>query len=130
MNRDSSDLLKVKQYMADNNPFRSVDSEKLISLSTGVIATPDDNVTCDDAEMAGFELHQKWNSKAYTDVSVRKCDTVKTLAHMTNICRVAEHHINIDVNELFHRPIIVGQRSIDIVQFFKFLQQFHHALAR
>jgi len=120
MNRDRNDLMKVKQYVADNSPFRFLDTDNLLSLSTGVIATPDDNVTCDDAEMVGLQLHQKWDSKVYSDVSVRKRDTVKTLAHMTNVCRVGKDQINIDVNKLFHRLIIVGQRSIDIVQFFRF----------
>jgi len=42
--RDTKDLQKVKEYLVDSNPFRFFDADNLISLQSGVIAVPSDNV--------------------------------------------------------------------------------------
>lgn len=44
MKRDVVNLVKVKVYLIDNDPFRFSDSENLIGLSLGVVARPRDNV--------------------------------------------------------------------------------------
>jgi len=57
--RDSADTAKVKDCLVDNSPFRFCDSTKLVSLFSGAVAGPDDNVTCDVAEEVGLRIHQK-----------------------------------------------------------------------
>jgi len=56
----------------------------------------------------------------YSDISAKKRDQVRTLAHLTNSCSVGKDQINIDVNRLFHRLVVVAERSTDVVGFFRF----------
>lgn len=51
--RDVVNLVKVKVYLIDNDPFRFSDSENLIGLSSGVVARPHDSDTCGNAEDVG-----------------------------------------------------------------------------
>jgi len=118
--RDLKDLQKVQEYLLDSNPFRFVDINNLISLQSGVIAVPSDNVTCDVAEEVGCKIHEKWNNMKYSDISARKHDKVKTLAQLSNTCVVGSDHISVDVTRLFHRLIIVAERSMELAKFFRF----------
>jgi len=55
--RDVSDLHEVITYFFENNLFRFSDEDKLISLSSGVVA--DETVNCDNADEIGFEIQSK-----------------------------------------------------------------------
>ena len=61
--RDVSDLHKVITYLCQNSPFRFSDEDKLISLSSGVVA--DETVNCDNADEIGFEIQSRWDNKKF-----------------------------------------------------------------
>lgn len=58
VHRDWFDRQKIVDYFADKSPFRFCDPPKLISLSSGVVAGADDDVTCDTAEDVAVEFRR------------------------------------------------------------------------
>jgi len=120
MQRDLKDLAKVKEYLIDNNPFRFCDADNLVSLKSGVVAVPSDNVTCDVAEETGSKIHQKWDGMKFVEIVASKRDKVKTLADLSNKCVVGSDHFSVDVSKLFHRLVIVAERSMELRKFFQF----------
>ena len=120
MNRDEADLRKVKNCLFDNSPFRFVDAENLVSLSSGVVAHPGDGVTCDIAEEVGFKIQQSWDDSQLLNICGKRRDQIKTLADLTTSSTIGGKIANVDVNSLFHRLLILGERSIDVRSFFQF----------
>ena len=53
--RDNDDLRKIYAWFNKHNPFTSNNS--LRSLSSGLTATENDNMNCDDAESVGKNIH-------------------------------------------------------------------------
>ena len=84
MRRDASDLEKLTKFFTSNSPFWYADSVRLVSLASGIAATADDNVTCDEADNIGSDIMAQWSNIAYKDVMLSKRDTVCTLANMYN----------------------------------------------
>jgi hypothetical protein len=120
MVRDKADMQKVREYVTANSPFRFVDASRLISLSTGVSAGPEDGVTCDVADEIGYNLQQSWNNVDYGSVVVHKNSRVKTLANVHNLYKVDDGNEHIDANSLFHRLVVLVQRSDDQAACFEF----------
>jgi hypothetical protein len=76
--RDTLDMQKLTKYFILKSPFRFIDSERLISLISGVSAGPDDWVTCDTPDEVGFEIQQSWDGKTYAEVQLHKAAGVRT----------------------------------------------------
>ena len=68
MKRDQADLTKVENCLFDNSPFRFLDAENLVSLSSGVVACANDGVTCDIAEEVGFGIQQSWDGSEFVNI--------------------------------------------------------------
>src|SRR6218665_1082066 len=54
--RDLRDLYKVKDYFKVYSPFRFDSTDRLVSLSSGVVASSGDCINCDKADEVGFLL--------------------------------------------------------------------------
>ena len=79
MRRDFQDRCKLKNYLQLYSPFRFAKADKLITLSSGVIASSEDIVNCDRADEIGFEAQQRWDNAYYGDVSFKKAIQVKNM---------------------------------------------------
>lgn len=110
--RDVSDLHKVITYLCQNSPFRFSDEDKLISLSSGVVA--DETVNCDNADEIGFEIQSRWDNKKFGEMKLSKSDQVRTFATVVHTCSVGNETIAMDPNSLFHRLIVMAERCGDI----------------
>jgi len=55
MRRDLMDMETMKRHLTVYSPFRFLDAEQLLTLSSGVAAGPKDNVNCDTADVIGLE---------------------------------------------------------------------------
>lgn len=120
MRRDWVDFQKLVSYLQQNSPFRFADSERLISLSSGVVATDKDCVTSDCAEEIGLKIQESWDGKQFTGITYQRSKKIKTLADIQNTCKVAGEQIIIDFNSLFHRLIVMAERSGDIKTYFAY----------
>jgi hypothetical protein len=120
MVRDNADVNKVMEYLTTNSPFRFVDSSRLVSLSTGVTAGPEDGVTCDVADEVGMHLQRLWDDGNYGSIVVHKNSRVKTLANMHNLYKMEGENEHMDANSLFHRLVVLVQRSDDQAACFDF----------
>ena len=70
--RDWSDMSTLTAYVSNNCPFRFSDNSRLISLSLGVVASPDDKVSCDCAEEIGWDIHKQLDSRKFTLAKLHK----------------------------------------------------------
>ena len=50
--RDHTDMLKLIGWFEEHSPF-DMTQPSLRSFASGVTATPDDNINCDEAEQVG-----------------------------------------------------------------------------
>ena len=124
MQRDKVDLHKVLTFLQSNNPFL-FSGTHLVSLYSGVVASDEQSVNCDSAEEVGKQIHEKWNGMKLADITGKKQDQVKTFAQLVNGCKIDKEHINIDVNRLFHRLLVIAERSNDVSSYFDYeLTQF------
>jgi len=117
MKRDSADLTKILTWFEANSPFDVVDP-RLRSLTSGVAASDDDCINCDRAEEVGEAIMKKMDGQAYTEVVLRKCDQVKTLAQLRTVAIPTARSINIDQSVLFSRLLIILSRHQDMAPYF------------
>ena len=64
INRDNEDLNKLIEFLDQHNPFNQSD-DRLCSISSGVIASDEDEINCDQAEKVGehfYSVPVKWSS--------------------------------------------------------------------
>ena len=111
MQRDVADFTKVKQYLNMYSPFRFVDNKRLVSLSSGVIASDQDWVNCEQADKIGFDIQEKRDKCNYGDITLKKSEQVKTMAHLTIASSIGDEKVYIDPSTLFHRLVIVDERD-------------------
>jgi hypothetical protein len=117
-NRDCRDMQKVLDWLDCNDPF-VVGDGKLHSLSSGLMAG-DDSITCDDAETVGSAIHQKMDDICFTDVVMKKSNQVRTLSHLQKLPPGAKKALAIHDTSLFHRLVILAERSGNIPSYFAF----------
>ena len=115
--RDCKDMQTVLDWLEANNPL-ATDDNRLRSLSSGLVATDENNITCDNADEVGETIQKKWNEVDFTDVVCKKSDQVRPLALLQKLCTSGKKPILIDANSLFHRLVILVERSEDIPSYF------------
>ena len=120
MRRDASDLEKLTKFFTSNSPFRYADSFRLVSLASGIAATADDNVTCDETDNIGSEIMERWSNITYKDMTLPKRDMVRTLANMYNTYRFDDGCAEIDANILFHRLVVLAQQQASVAEQFAY----------
>ena len=76
--RDYQDCKKVKAFLEVYSPFNFVDETRLVSLCSGVVVGPEDEVDCERAECIGNALQTKWDGMSFVDLSLKRADQIKT----------------------------------------------------
>jgi len=117
--RDCRDLKKVLDWLEINNPFFS-GNDCLRSLSSGLVAGDDDNINCDSAEEVGEAIQKKWNDRIFSEITSKKADQVRTLRNLQKMCIIGQKPVLMDANSLFHRLVILVERSEDIPSYFSY----------
>ena len=80
--RDMQDQQKTIAWFESHNPF-AWPNPSLSSLSSGLTTeVKGDGINCYDTEMIGTEISNKMTGRYFTDIVVRKDDTVTTLLHL------------------------------------------------
>ena len=67
MSHDFTDLNQMLVYFAQNLPFDMSESH-LCSISSGLVASDTDAITCDTADDVGSKIMVNMDNHAFTDV--------------------------------------------------------------
>ena len=118
-NRDSEDLEKVLAWFKDNNPF-DLEYTALRSLSSGVTATVQDNINCDEAEIIGETIQIKID-EMNSGVSIKRNDRVRTLICLQKSVKIAdETPIHIKPSVLFGRLTLLVRNQDERSHYFEY----------
>ena len=119
MNRDMVDLNKIKGYLLRYSPFRYLDTDRLISLSSG-LAGQGDAINCDEADSVGSLVHKNWDNERYCAIKLQKPDKIITLAHLIQSVTGKQAKVSMDPNCLFTRLIMLAYQNNRVREFFNF----------
>ena len=112
-------MLKVLTWLDHNDPFSLADG-RLRCISTGLTASDDDCINCDSAEEVGALMQDKVTGVSVADAPFRKADQVKTLQLLASPCHIQNKAVMIDTAGLFHRLILLVERSADVAKYFEY----------
>ena len=91
--RDNDDVRKIHTWFNKYNPFDSNNS--LRSLSSGLMATENDNINCDDAKSVGKNIHAGLDNVCVENAKIRWKDQLKTLEYL---------HLGVKIDSMNVRP--------------------------
>jgi len=94
INRDSKDLQKIIEWFKGHNPFDTSDI-RLCSLSTGVAASAEDNINCDQAEEIGLRIMKGMDGVSFSDVKLKKSMEAKLLSEVSGRVAVADKKLQL-----------------------------------
>ena len=120
MRRDLQDMQKIDIFLAEYSPFKYLDNDRLISLSSGIAASDTDGITCDVADVVGNDIQVRWDMQLYGNISLKKADRIKTLTDFTQSVGTSKLKLNFESNSLFHRLVLVGERTDTIKHCFEY----------
>jgi len=119
--RDNRDLLKLLDFLEPHNPFQLSHDCRLHSLTSGIVASASDNINCDEVEEVGADIMHHIDGLCFTDVRLKRKDQIRTLAHVTTSVSGSKKHLSIvDPSILFHRLLVIMQRSADMEHYFSY----------
>ena len=117
--RDNSDQCKILSWLESRNPFDISDS-RLRCLTTGLASSGADGINCDNVFEVGQTILEKMDGRSFTDVVVRKSDTVRMLSSLSSSMSAPGKSVAIDPNVLFNRLLIIMSRSADVKEYFQY----------
>ena len=72
---------KIMSWFDIHNPFDPA-MEALRSLSTGLTASNDDKINCDDTENVGIQIQKKLDGVCFEEISMKRNDQIRSLASL------------------------------------------------
>jgi len=116
LQHDQTDLSRLLTFFRNNNPFH-VGEGQLHSIHTGITASTQDGINCDEAEEVGRLAMVKMDKLDFMSATLKKSDRAKTLSQVTNVA-VADRNLKVDSALLFSRLLIIAQRRDDVESLF------------
>ena len=116
--RDTEDLMKIKAWFSQHNPFDPNETQ-LKSLATGLVDS-NGNINCDEAEKVGQDIHNNLDGICFEDVAIKRADRVTTLSSLNQGITIENKHINIDPLVLFTRLVLLLDRSEEKEKYFQY----------
>ena len=92
--RNYDDLRKIQNWFNVFEPFNQ-NQPKLCSLSSGLTASSDDDVNCDQTEQIGTKIHSQLDNMSIIDASIKRNDQVWSLEYLQPGIQVEKKKINI-----------------------------------
>ena len=117
--RDHKDLVKLIQWFDEHNPL-DMNQPSLRSLVTGITATADDNINCDDAEEVGNALQVKLDNVCVEDATMKTKDKVRTLESLRLGVKLEGKTVHIDPSILFTRLTTIIGPDEDAMKYFDY----------
>lgn len=117
--RDIGDIGKILQWLADHNPFP--ETEGLISLSTGVKCSKNDNINCHEALEVGLrcmgemmKVGSDGIQKCFGTLKYKRRDKVIPLKALVSSVKVSDTPVPIDPLLLFQRICVLKKSDDDL----------------
>lgn len=114
--RDTSDVEKLKHYLDIHPPFPLTD--KLLSISSGIVGAPE--INCHMAREMGIEGAKQITGNSFGNVSFKRKDKVRTLASMSTSIKVRDKRVDVEPLTIFQRLCIIKQSDKDLKEHFKY----------
>ena len=117
--RDNKDLMTLIDWFDAHEPFNA-NVPALRSLSSGLTATEDDNVNCDNVEEVGRKIQKKLDNVCMEDATIKRSDQVKTLISLQPGIKMDDKTVHIDPLILFARLTALLQRDDESTDKFRY----------
>ena len=108
--RDGKDLKQFETWIDSHNPF-DVNNTSLRSLSSGLTATVEDVITCDEAEKVGLTIQNKLDNLSAEEATIQRKDHARTLDMLQPGIRINDKEVKIDPLVLFCRTTTLLERE-------------------
>ena len=115
--RDHADLQKLCEYLRAHSPLTKPRNE-IVSVSTGIVG--DASINCDQAIQRGKEILKKIAGKNFGEVKLHRKDRVIPLSAMTSSIKIGDSVVPVNVNQLFHRIIVLKMSDEELSECFAF----------
>lgn len=117
--RDETDVSLIQDWFDGHEPF-DPNEPRLRSISSGLIAGPDDHINCDETELVGSIIQENLDDVSVAAASIKRSEQVRTLGYLTTGVKIGKHRVVIDPTLLFTRLIAIAQREDNIEKYFEF----------
>jgi len=117
--RDMEDQEKMIKWFQCHNPF-ATGHTSLCSLSSGLVASDDSAITCDEAERIGAEIQSQMLGCSFSEIKLRKKDTVRSLQNLERGVIVDKSTVHLPCSNLFNRLIVLTERKPDMASYFAY----------
>ena len=119
LKRDKADLAKLKDWLARNTPFNE-EEPFLKSISTGLPATKENQINCDEAEQVGKAIQRQLDEVPFPRAKIKHKDQIRTLQYLINGVQCEKDKIHVDPMLLFSRLLVLVERDNDMKECFKY----------
>jgi hypothetical protein len=86
----------------------------------GKVAAEGDGINCDMVEEVGAAVHAKMDGETFTEVKLKKKDTVKTLDRLDKGVMLEKKEMFLHTTHLFNRLIVLVERTSDMGPYFSY----------
>ncbi|KAK3894781.1 hypothetical protein Pcinc_001503 [Petrolisthes cinctipes] len=114
---DMKDYSVSIQWLQAHPPFAGYQPDRLVSISTGVVA--DTSANCDNAVQIGHAAASKITGKKFTEITLHRSDKVKTMGDHSSIS-VRGQHTEMNSTLFFNRITCVLNTSSEMEQFMSY----------
>jgi len=112
-----TDINTLLQVLVERGPFNKA-SEKLVSLSTGLVA--EESVNADDAKRVGQNILTSMVGHTVASYKFSQKNQVKTLASATHVKTNGGERIEMDPQRLYQRLVVTGICDIAMDDLFRY----------
>ena len=106
LKRGKADLAKLKDWLARISPF-SEEEPFLKSIATGLTATKEDQINCDNAEQVGKAIQRQLDEVPFSRAKIKQKDQIRTLEYLKNGVHFQKDKIHVDLMLLFTRLLML-----------------------
>ena len=116
--RDNKDRCIFVGWLKAHPPFAGYETDRLVSLSTGIVADP--SVNCDKAVEIGLAAASEMNGRKFTDIKLHRNDKVKTIGAKSETVKIRGQSTEVNSTLLFNRITCVLNNGTEMESFFAY----------
>ena len=83
----------------------------LLSVSTGLTASDDDKINCDNVENVGIQIQKKLDGVCFEEILMKRNDQIRSLASLQDCLKVDNQKVQINPLVLFGHLTTLAQRQ-------------------